>query len=423
MKILVVVLGLFLTTNHSFAEGLMNTMSASEIRGIAESTREYVREIREFLHQHPGVRFSPEETKTLDFIGAKMEDFKLASGRSLYFTPNKGGLVVDVTVNRSFDRILFRADVDALPMQEETGLSFSSSKPGVSHACGHDVNAAMLLGAMKLICEGKITPKHNLRFVFQRAEENPITESGGTMLVREGVLEDISRVFALHIFTENHAPSGQWQTRRGPFMSNSGRVKIEITCDGGHVAVPNEGSNATEIMADIIVGMRSFAITNLGPLEPTSIVPATASAGEPNASNVRPGSAVLWFSFRHLLSPDKAGKIKATMKTRIEAIVSAYPDAEVKITFFDGHPALRNDPAETQKVMDLLAATGEKDVVEIDPVFGGEDFAHYLNKVPGTMIFLGAWQEGSGAHHQKNFNPNPAIFWKGVFYWLLLAIN
>ncbi|MFA4941028.1 MAG: M20 family metallopeptidase [Patescibacteria group bacterium] len=419
MKILVIVLGLFFTINHSFAEEIMTP----KLLQAAQNMQSYVANIREYLHQHPGIRFSKEETAALEFIQAEVKAKINSSPYRVTIRMMSGGLVVDVEADPKFNWILFRADIDALGVAEETGLPYSSQTLGVSHACGHDANSAMLLGALRRIIEGKLPIKHNIRFVFQRAEENPITESGGAMLVREGVLDGVSAVYATHIFTENQAPSGQWQTRRGPFMSNSGRVKIEITCEGGHVATPNEGSNATEIMADIIVGMRSFAITHLGPLEPTSIVPATASAGEPNASNVRPGSAVLWFSFRHLLSPEKAGKIKAEMKTRIEAIVSAYPDAEVKITFYDGHPALRNDPAETQKVIDLLAAAGEKDVVEIDPLFGGEDFAHYLNKVPGTMVFLGAWQKGSGTHHQKNFNPDPSVFWKGVFYWLLLATN
>lgn len=394
----------------------MNTIAE-----LAKSVQEFVVAVRSYLHANPELRF--EEQNTLQYIQDVIWTMITKSqGIDWLGKPLAGGLILDLVVNPDYDRIIFRADVDAVPVQEETGLSFSSNVPGVSHACGHDAHAAMLLGVIKLIAEGKVVPTHNIRFVFQRAEENPVTESGGAMLVREGVLEDISKAYALHIYTEGKAKAGQFQTRKGGFLSNSGRVKIEIECTGGHVAMPHNGSNASDIMADIIVGLRHFAITQLGPLEPVSFVPASVNAGELNASNVRPGKATLWYAFRHLLSSEKANETKKALNARIKAIVSAYPDATVTITHFDGHPALINDPETTQNTIDLLTAAGE-DVFEIDPIFGGEDFAHYLKTVAGHHMMLGAWQAGSGGHHTKTFNPDESVFWKGVLYWLLLATS
>ncbi|MBU4027084.1 amidohydrolase [Patescibacteria group bacterium] len=398
-----------------------NAMS-EKLKELARGVEEYVLRVRRYLHSMPELRW--QEEKTLAYIINEVKTITADSNVGTFeiYTHYKGGIAVDLIINPDFDRVLFRADVDALPVQEETGLSFSSTVHGVSHACGHDINAAMLLGAIKLIAEGKIIPKHNFRFVFQRAEENPITESGGVALVRENVLFDISSAYALHVFTENESKPGQFQTRKGGMLSNSGRVKIEAECIGGHVAMPHNGSNASDILADLIVGLRHFAITNLGPLEPISFVPASVGAGEPNASNVRPGKATLWYAFRHLLSAEKAEQVRKALDSRAKAIVSAYPDAKVSIKHFAGHPALINNPSVTESVMNLLTEAGEE-VVEIDPVFGGEDFAHYLAQVPGNMMMLGAWQEGSGGHHTKNFNPDESIFWKGVLYWLLLATN
>ena len=395
-------------------------MKNSTLQDLAQSVQLYITGIRRCLHASPELRF--QEEQTLNIIRNEMAMLPNCEFMNCEVINFNGGIAFDLTINPALDRIIFRADVDALPVPEETGLSFASTVPGISHACGHDTHVAMLLGVVKLIAEGQITPKHNIRFVFQRAEENPITESGGAMLVREGVLDGISAAYALHIFTENKAPAGQFQTRRGGFLSNSGRVKIEIACTGGHVAMPHNGSNASDVLADIVVGLRHFAITQFGPLEPVSFVPASVGAGEPNASNVRPGKATLWYAFRHLLPPEKAAKAKEALETRIKAITSAYPDAQVSIEHFDGHPALRNDPITTETCISLLANAGE-DVVEIDPIFGGEDFAHYLNHVPGCMMMLGAWQEGCGGHHTKTFNPDESILWKGVLYWLLLATN
>ncbi|MBI5597337.1 MAG: amidohydrolase [Elusimicrobia bacterium] len=395
------------------------------MKDSAASVQDYVVGIRRRLHANPELRF--QEIRTLAYIkeealaiAGRMSGASKGSGMSLALRELAGGLVVDLTVDPSFDRLLFRADVDALPVQEATGLPYASAVPGVSHACGHDANAAILLGAMRAIAGGALRPGFNIRFVFQRAEENPLTESGGAMLVREGVLSGVSRAFALHINTEGKARSGQFKTRAGRFFANSGRARISLECAGGHVAKPEVGSNCSDVLLDIGTGLRNFAITHLGPLEPISLVPAALSSGASGVSNVRPSQAELWFAFRHFLAPERTAAARQAFRARVEAIVSAYPDATAHVEFYDGHPTLVNDPEATRSVSDMLAQAGE-DVAESEPVFGGEDFAHYLEKVPGVLVLLGAYQEGSGGSHTASFNPDERAFLNGVLFWLLLA--
>ena len=387
---------------------------------IAQDMQDYVVGIRRVLHTKPELRW--EEEETLKLIKSAIENlfFKFKDGVQIHNM--KGGIYVDVTFDLSFDRILLRSDVDAVATPENTGLPFASQNPGVSHACGHDTHIAMMLGAMKAIANGSVKPKYNLRFVFQRAEENPVTESGGASLVKEGVLDGIVRAFALHIFVEDKAKAGQFQTRRGQFLSNSGRMKITVNCEGGHVAKPHNGSNATDIMIDIGVALRGFALSFLGPNERTSFVPASLNSGDPNSSNIRPGEATIWYAVRHFLPSDKAQEFVNAIMNKVLSVVSGYPDAKVNFEYFPGHPSLTNDPETTGKVMTILSKAGEE-VVEIDPIFGGEDFAHYLNVIPGNAMMLGAYQEGSGGHHSSTFNPDESILWKGVLYWLLLATN
>ncbi|MBI2637224.1 MAG: amidohydrolase, partial [Parcubacteria group bacterium] len=334
----------------------------------------------------------------------------------------KGGMWVDITYDYTLPRIILRADVDALPIQEATGLPFASRNSGVMHACGHDTHAAMLLGAFKTLVENDLPTKHNLRLVFQRAEENPIDgRSGGKTLVEEGVLDGISAAYALHIWATGEP--GVFLSRPGPMLANSDRFKITVTCTGGHVAFPHRGSNAIDIATDIHVALRGFDTRFLGPNEPTSFVPAISNAG--TGSNIRPSEAEIWYAVRNVLGPKTRAAFHQAISEQVKAVVSRYPDATVACEPIYGHPALANSPASYEHVNAVLQAAGEKTGLE-ELHMGGEDFAHYLELqggVPGSMWLLGAAQEGSGDHHTPTFNPDESVFWRGVMFWLLLATS
>ena len=386
-----------------------------ELSELARETEPYVLKLREELHRIPELRF--EEEQTLAVVRREVEARAASPGRSqdLKIREYQGGLVVDLTVNPAAERWLFRADIDGLPVPEQTGLPYASIHPGRMHACGHDAHTAMLLGAFSVLA-GRGMSTRNLRFVWQRAEENPVTESGGAMLVREGVCENVSRVYGLHV--DANRPSGRFLSRPGTHMANSDRLHVQVRCQGGHVARPHHGSDAADIAVDVCAALRGFGLRTLGPQEAISLVPAIIRAG--TASNVRPDTAELWFAVRNFLDAARRQAFEAALTREIEEVVRRYADATVTVTPVRGHPSLVNAAMEVDRVRGLLQAVG-LETGEDDIRFGGEDFAWYLRALPGCFWFLGAQGPGSADHHAPRFNPDPTVFWRGVQFWLVLA--
>jgi len=233
------------------------------LRSIARDAEDFVIDTRHILHQHPRLRWN--EDDSLLFIQGEIERLQAENPNTVGINIKwcEGGLVVDLDVSGQYDRIILRADIDALPIIEATGLPCESRMPGIMHACGHDIHSAMLLGFAKQVIEGKlglnnVELKHNLRLVFQRAEENPGTaprpESGGEVMVKEdGVLDGIASAYGLHIWNnpEGTGVPGVFYGRSGAIMGNSGRFMVKIKARGGHVMKPHTGINCRRI-ADMI---------------------------------------------------------------------------------------------------------------------------------------------------------------------------
>lgn len=372
--------------------------------------------IRRILHQIPELRW--EEDRTLEKIRSFVAEIDQSE---TLFTCHaaKGGIWYDYIVDENLAFRLFRADIDGLPIVEESGVPFASTN-NCMHACGHDIHPAMLLGAMKAIADNSVIPTSNIRFVFQRAEENPITPSGGKVLVEEGVLNNVIDAHALHVWPEKDFPAGTFGYRSGAMLANSDRVHVVITCagGGGHVAFPNQGSNAADIAVDVLVGLRGFGERYFDPGEQYSFVPTAVQVGK--TSNTRPGTGELWFSARNFRDDQERLYLEYAIQDRVSAIVAAYPDAKAEVTYVRGHPMLHNTPEDVKNILSLLETTGLS-LQEVPLVSGGEDFAHYLNECPGSMWLVGAHQEGCGPIHSATFNPDEAAIEYGILFWLLLA--
>jgi len=343
-------------------------------------------------------------------------NYEAQNYHTLVVKETEGGIWTDFVTNPKYPWLLFRADVDGLPIEEKTGLLFASKNNGKMHACGHDIHSAMLLGAIRAIVSGQVVPCYNLRFVFQRAEENPITESGGLKLVNEGVLLNISRVFGLHIWATGE--TGVFYSRSGALLGNSDRMQITITTTGGHVAQPHNGVNALRVAQAIMNSLEGFYNRTLGPVEPATLEPTILNSG--TASNVMPAAAVLWYGVRTMLESKNRDQYLDILEGQIQTIVTGFPGASVKINRILGHPALHNTAEDVEKVYTLLGSLGQK-VQEHQPILGGEDFAHYLKNRPGAFFMLGANQPGCGDHHMPSFNPDEAVLWRGILFWLCLA--
>jgi len=330
----------------------------------------------------------------------------------------RGGVWVDLTFQSGRARLLYRADVDALPVEEQTKKSFASKHQGLMHACGHDCHAAMLLGALRILTGGEIKPEYNLRLVWQRAEEVGTTHSGGYVLVKEGMLKDISYCYGLHISSTD--ASGTFISRPHCFLSSTGTLEIEVGCLGGHVMSPERGSNAIDIMTEIHLALRGYELRSLGPHHITLLVPSISRAG--SATNIIPSRGKMWYAVRSFLSEQPLQDFVALARNKVECIVHSYPGSTLsKFYYHPGYPPLINHPDNTRFVQKLLNQYFETKMVA--PVFAGEDFSYYLQGRIGSYWLLGARKGGKTMHHTGLFNPDEGVLWQGVAFWLLLSIS
>lgn len=385
------------------------------IRMIAKELEEKTITLRRHLHKIPELGW--EETKTLAFIKKEIQSVSEKSHFPIHIVEKKGGIWVDIDVDPSYDRILFRADIDALPITEETHLPFSSTHPGKMHACGHDCHAAMLLSAFHAIAFGMIRPKVNIRWVWQRAEEVTNTISGGKSLVQEGVCSNITKVFALHISSTTDA--GVFYSRPNCFLGNSSSIYFTIDCLGGHVMHPNNGGNAIYIASEIHNALKGFEATVLGPNEPIAFVPCISQAGA--VANIMPSKAHLCYAIRNFLTPELRDHFVSRIKGKILALVKSYFDANLSNWIFKtGFPVLHNDPILFEAVSHLLTEAGYSSRVS-NLIFAGDDFVYYCEKIPGSYWTLGARQNEGWDHHTSKFNPSESVLWQGVAFWLELS--
>ena len=373
--------------------------------------------LRRALHEIP--ELSWQEEKTIALIKRELESTLKDSPYTWRLKEMRGGLVVDLDINSKFNRLLFRADCDALPIHEQTNLPFASKHPGVMHACGHDAHSAILLSALKAIVLEDITPKNNLRFVWQRAEEVSYPQSGGNSLVEEGVCADIESVFGLHIVSNEK--SGVFASRPGAMLSNSAQIHMEIRASGGHVMSPHFGSNAIDIATDLHMVLRGFAQRTLGPNEVYSFTPSISNSGV--QSNIRPHSAQITYAFRNYLSEERYEDFIGKLKRKVSHIAECYDGGHLEtFSTIRGYPQLINDPHSYHKSESLIANIGFE--TSLSPIgFAAEDFAYYLQEKPGVFWFLGADRGNSHDHHTPKFDIDEGALYKGVAYWLLLAAN
>jgi amidohydrolase len=386
---------------------------------LSQNYQSYILHVRRHLHQYP--ELSWQEHLSIAFI--KNEILQMIATTSLHaeLTEKQGGLILDLNIDPSLDRILFRADIDALPIHECTSLPFASKHPGIMHACGHDCHAAMLLGALKALCETPLPIAHNLRFVWQRAEEIILTAplSGGESLIRDNVLKDISHVYGLHISSKN--TKGVFFSKSDAMLANAAHFSFKIKCRGGHVMHPEKGSNAIDILADIHYHLKGFALSFLGASHPIFLVPSISCAG--SACNIMPSEGLATYSMRNFLSLDDRERVIAKLGEKITALVALYENATLEsFHFYSCYPPLVN-PVEIYEHVKHLLHAQKFTTHPIKPLFAGEDFAFYLLNRPGSYWLLGAKTEPEFDHHTPYFNPDESVLWMGTAFWIMLALH
>ncbi|MEJ5377291.1 MAG: M20 family metallopeptidase [bacterium] len=304
--------------------------------------------------------------------------------------------------------VMLRADMDALPIEEETGLEFASLNPGVMHACGHDGNMAMALGAAKVLSSFTDGLQGNVKFVFQPAEEGA---SGAKPMIQEGVMENPKVQWALGCHLWPGLPQGSVGVKAGPLMAAMDRFDIRILGRGGHGAMPHLCVDALEVGSQVVGALQRIVSRQMNPMCPAVVTVGTFHAG--TAFNIIPEVAELSGTTRTFDSG-----VWESWPERMERVVDGVcraMGAHYEFRYSKGCPPLVNDQEVAKLIAEVAAqVVGKQRVLEPEPTTTGEDMSWYLEKVPGCYFFLGIGQEGCAPLHNPRFQFQEDVMLTGV---------
>ena len=349
----------------------------SEIKNIAESLAPRLVEIRRHIHANP--ELSGQEYQTAAYIAGVLS----SCGLSVQEAVGKTGVKGELAGKGSDRRILaIRADMDALPIQEKTDLDFASRKPGIMHACGHDVHATVGLGVAMVLSRLSEPLQGKIRFLFQPAEE---IAQGASWMIREGVMRDVSAVFGLHVFPS--IPARSIGVRYGSLTAAADDLEIFIQGESGHGARPHEAIDAIWIASQVITTLQQAISRTQNPLRPIVLTIGQISGGRaPNviADQVRMAGTV------RSLHPETHAHLPEWIESLVTNVCSTY-NAKCQVNYRRGVPSVQNDQFLTRLVEEAgLEAWGRDRVLILsEPSMGAEDFSLYLQQAPGTMFRLG----------------------------------
>ncbi len=366
--------------------------------------------VRHDLHAHPELGL--EEVRTSDLVARQLEAMGYRVTRGLART----GIVATLSNGTGRRSIGIRADMDALPIAEETGLTYASRMPGLMHACGHDGHTTMLLGAAKALAERR-NFDGTIHLIFQPAEENV---GGARIMVEEGLFERFpcDAVFALH--NEPNLPFGQFAFREGPIMAAVDEAFIRVCGSGGHGAEPQATADPILAGASIVMALQSIVSRNIHPLDPAVVTVAAFHGGA--ASNVIPSTADITVGIRSF-DP----KVRDELERRIGLIAARQAqsyDMTATVDYRRSYDPTINHKAETDFARSLARRfAGPEKVVDLErPFMGSEDFAYMLKERPGTYFFLGgARAQKSPPLHHPAYDFNDDLIPIGAAFWTELA--
>jgi amidohydrolase len=368
-----------------------------------------IKEWRRDFHAHPELRYDVHRT-----AGSVAEKLKSFGCDEVVPGIGRTGVVGVIRGRKSGTRVIgLRADMDALPLEEETGLPYKSTVPGKMHACGHDGHTAMLLGAAKYLAETRNFAGTAV-VIFQPAEEGG---AGALAMVKDGLIWrfGIQEVYGMHNYPG--LPVGQFAIRPGAMMAAADHLAIEIEGKGGHAARPHLSIDTILVGAQMINQLQSIVARNVDPLESAVVSVCMFQAG--HTDNVIPQHALLRGTARSL-TPDVRELLHKRIGEVVEGTARMY-GASAKVTYTNGYPVVVNHERQTAFAADVAREIAGKDKVDIDvpPVMGAEDFAFMLQERPGAFIFVGNG-DSAGLHHPA-YDFNDETIPVGTSYWVRLA--
>ena len=352
-------------------------MDYHKIKDESMSISDWIISIRRELHEHPELMY--EEFKTSELIRRELDKLEISYKHPIAET----GVLASIG-NGNGPCVALRADMDALPIHEETDVPFKSKIDGKMHACGHDCHVSMLLGAAKLLKGKEDQINGTVKLLFQPAEEGG---AGGKLMREEGALKnpDVERIFGLHVWPQ--LPSGQIGSREGTFLAATSSLNLTVKGVGGHAAVPQITKDPVLTSARIITNLQSIVSRELDPLD-SGVVSITVINGG-NASNVIPSDVIVKGTLRSL-TMDGLRELQKRVKEIAEGIAQTHGCEAIVEYVGNDYPPTVNDSDMWKFAKGIgIELLGDENVSDLDAVMGGEDFAYYTEKVKGCFVVLG----------------------------------
>ena len=386
-----------------------------DIRALAESYSDYIIARRRYYHQHPELSFKEWETTK-----ALIEDVKAMGITDIQTFDDYTGFVATLDTGRPGRTVMLRSDIDALPVKEQTGLPFASQNEGVMHACGHDNHIAMLLGAMKVLCDVKDEIKGGkIKFIFQAAEE---VGYGSRYYVEHGVLDGVDAIFGMHI----------WGTFDAPFVSVDGgnrmasmdNFNIKVKGLQSHGSAPQDGHDAIVAASAIVLALQTFVSRVNNPINPLVLSVGKFHGGA--MYNIICPDVELVGTIR-TYSRELRKEMEGKLRQIIESTAAAH-FCEAEFEFIPLLPAVINDNAELNEIAQnaALKLFGTEGVKEMPTLMGSEDFALFMEKVPGFFAFIGTRNVAKGitaTNHNEKFTSDEDVLYRGSALTAQFAVD
>jgi amidohydrolase len=369
---------------------------------LVREQKDRIIKMRRDLHRIPETAYTEKKTS------AYVADYLNTLGLEVQTGIAQYGVVGLIKSDRPGPTLMIRADMDALPLVEDTGLDFASQHEGAMHACGHDAHMAMVLGAAAVFNKIKDELSGTIKFLFQPAEEGP---GGAKPMIEAGVMENPKVDYAIGCHMWPDIPEGTIGVRSGPFMAAMDRFDIKIKGRGGHGAMPHLCADALEVGTQVVGALQRIASRHTDPLHPTVVTVGTFQAG--SAFNIIAAEAELSGTTR-TFDP----QTWTTWESRLEKVIRGVCESmnvDFELHYSQGYPVTIND-ASTAEVVRRCAVqvVGEERVLVPPKTMGGEDFSFYLRRSQGCFFALGVGREGAAPIHNPQFDFNEDVMLLGL---------
>jgi len=363
-------------------------MPLEALKNAADELKPRLVAIRRELHMHP--ELSMEEFETTRRIRGWLEE----AGLAVQTYGLETGLVADIEGGAPGPTVALRADIDALPVTEETGLPFASCVPGRMHACGHDFHTASMIGAALLLHRNRDRLKGRVRMLFQPGEEIAV---GARAMIKAGVLEGVDAILGMH--NKPELPVGTVGVRAGALMASVDRFRIRVTGKGGHGAIPDAAVDPIVAASAIVGALQTIVSRNTSPLDSAVVSICRFHSG--STWNVIPDQAELEGTVR-AFDADVRRRLPEQIRRIAEGVAAGY-GASAELVWIEGQHFVNNDP-KAAALMERAAGELGLTVVEAQPTTAGEDFSVYQEHVPGCFIWMGT--SGTEGWHHPRFTLN-----------------